>query len=192
MFLFGLWPNHGAQLAFQLSNDLTHGCNSKCLCFSLFIIKAVTLGLYEAVASMSAVQSPGDLGLGLQSNVFSFPDTGLKYIYIYIFFKINVPLWVLGTNLQNWNKNPFCDHYPKMWRERMWKYAPRNPHLSTSIKLFIKHLPWRWWGDSTEKCPELFFQSWSWGGEDCAVSSSLSYLASPRGLAGGVWGLDQL
>ena len=79
MFLFGLWPNHGEQLAFQLSNDLTHGCNSKCLCFSLFVIKAVALGLYEAVASTSnAVQSPGDLGLGLESNVLSFSDIVLK------------------------------------------------------------------------------------------------------------------
>ena len=84
MFLFGLWPSHGDQLAFQLRNDLTHGCNSKCLCFSLFVIKAVAVGLYEAVASTSsAVQSPG---LGLKSNVLSFPDTGFKkkYIYIYI------------------------------------------------------------------------------------------------------------
>lgn len=82
MFLFGLWPNHGAQLAFQLSNDLTHGCNSKCLCFSLFIIKAVALGLYEAVASMSAVQSPGDLGLGLQCFLISWYWVKI-YIYIY-------------------------------------------------------------------------------------------------------------
>ena len=84
MFLFGLWPNHGEQLVFQLSNDLTHGCNSKCLCFSLFVIKAIALGLYEAVASTySAVQSPGDLGLGLESNVVSFPDIGFKNVYIF-------------------------------------------------------------------------------------------------------------
>lgn len=41
MFLFYLRPSHGKKMAFQLREELAHGCNSKCLCLSLRISKAI-------------------------------------------------------------------------------------------------------------------------------------------------------
>lgn len=118
MFLFYLRPSHGKKMAFQPREELEHGCNSKRPCLSLCISKAVALCLREAVA-FSLAENPGDLGFGFRSSI----SCSLIAWYWVKKKMIILPLWVL----QNWNKNLFCYHCTKMWREWMRKCASRNP-----------------------------------------------------------------